>query len=690
MNSVVGDLDHLADDDIAGVRALYATQNFSLSTGSFFSFQVPAPSGATSFVGSGLPPGVSINPTSGLISGVPTTSGIYNSAITVAGPNGAIETLTFQFTIIGAPTQQGQLLAKLDIKVFRLAADPARPRIYATMPDDNSVAVIDSVSRTLIKTIFIGSHPQGLAVSADGSKLWVANSGSTTSAIGVVDLNTLQALPSLAAPNSAYAVVEGLDGRLYVSSASGFGFNTVMQIDSKTGITTTFGFIYQNALLAISPDRNTLFAADQGLSPSSMVKVDVSTATPLVSQTPPFNSFGSNGEDLKISHDGKLICFVNGAGNGFGGGYTTSEIPTDNLAAVNGVFNTGAYPSSIAWSNDDSRVYHDVASQGKIDIFDTRTFQLLGAIDIGSSSPYGASDLVVDNTDKQLFVAVTNGVFPIDSELRVYSTGQSSGGPVPPSIAQKSFANLSTRMRTQLGDNVLIGGFIINGHDPKTVVVRAIGPSVPLTGNLADPMLQLFDSTGAIVASNDNWGSNGGNIIPSGLVPKDQRESAVVATLQPGSYTAIVRGVGDITGVALVELYDISGVTDSKLANISTRGNVETGDNVMIGGFIIGGDQPTRVLIRAIGTSLAGAVPGGALQDPVLQLFDGTGSLIFQNDDWRSGQEQQIIATGLAPPNDRESAIVATLQPGSYTAIVRGKNDTTGVALVEVYNLETN
>jgi len=131
-------------------------------------------------------------------------------------------------------------------------------------------------------------------------------------------------------------------------------------------------------------------------------------------------------------------------------------------------------------------------------------------------------------------------------------------------------------------------------------------------------------------------------------------------------------------------------VTDSKLANISTRGKVETGDDVMIGGFVIGGDQPTRVIIRAIGPSLSGAGIQDALQDPVLQLFNGNGSMIFENDDWRSAQQDQINGSGMAPGDDRESAIIATLQPGSYTAIVRGKNDTIGVALVEIYNLETN
>ena len=267
---------------------------------------------------------------------------------------------------------------------------------------------------------------------------------------------------------------------------------------------------------------------------------------------------------------------------------------------------------------------------------------------------------------------------------------QTSPRPAPLAAGPKSFANLSTRLRTELGDDVAIGGFIIIGNAPKTVIIRALGPSVPVTGNLADPTLELHDSAGTMIGSNDNWVSNRDNIMWSGLPPKDEHEAAIVTTLSPGSYTAVVRGTDNTSGVALVEVFDLSGVTDSKLANISTRGKVETGDDMMIGGFVIGGDQPTKVIVRAIGPSLTAQGVADALPDPVLQLFNGNGAMIFENDDWRSAQQDQISASGLAPGNDHESAIIATLQPGSYTAVVRGKNDTVGVALVEIYNLETN
>lgn len=235
----------------------------------------------------------------------------------------------------------------------------------------------------------------------------------------------------------------------------------------------------------------------------------------------------------------------------------------------------------------------------------------------------------------------------------------------------------------------MIGGFIISGNASKKVVLRAIGPSLAqagVNGAMANPALELHDSTGTSIASSDSWTSRRSEVAASGLAPTDSREAAIVATLTPGAYTAILRGVNATAGVALFELYDID-PSHSQIVNISTRGNVLSGDNVMIGGFIIGGDQPSKVIVRAIGPSLARSGVAGALADPVLELHSGNGSLIFTNNDWRSSQEDQIIASTIPPSNDKESAIVATLQPGNYTAIVRGGNNTNGVALVEVYSL---
>jgi hypothetical protein len=251
-----------------------------------------------------------------------------------------------------------------------------------------------------------------------------------------------------------------------------------------------------------------------------------------------------------------------------------------------------------------------------------------------------------------------------------------------------SLGNISTRLRVESGDNVLIGGFIVTGTQRKTILLRAIAPSLPVTGALANPLLELHNGTGATIFTNDNWkATQRSEIEATTIPPTNDLESAIVASLPASNsrYTAIVRGVNGGTGVALVEAYDLDRSADSKLANISTRGLVQTGENVMIGGFIVlDGNQ--KVIVRAIGPSLPVA---GALQDPTLELHNSNGAVLQSNDNWKiGGQQAEIIATTVPPTNDRESAVVRTLAPGNYTAVVRGVNNTIGVALVEVFALQ--
>jgi uncharacterized repeat protein (TIGR01451 family) len=251
-------------------------------------------------------------------------------------------------------------------------------------------------------------------------------------------------------------------------------------------------------------------------------------------------------------------------------------------------------------------------------------------------------------------------------------------------------ANISTRLNVGTVDNVLIGGVIISGTSPKKVLVRGIGPSLTAFGvpsALADPTLELLGSAGSL-ASNDNWrDTQEQEIMDTGLKPTNDLESALVATLDPGSYTAILRGKNSTIGNGLVEVYDLEPSTelDTRLANISTRGFVQSGDNVMIGGVIIQGAAEKHLLVRAIGPSLADFGVPNVLLDPTLDVVDSMGVTV-SNDNWRDTQEEAIA--GSIPPNDdRESAIDIYLMPGNYTAIVRGKNDTVGNALVEVYEL---
>jgi subtilisin-like proprotein convertase family protein len=252
-----------------------------------------------------------------------------------------------------------------------------------------------------------------------------------------------------------------------------------------------------------------------------------------------------------------------------------------------------------------------------------------------------------------------------------------------------TLANISTRLSVQTGNDVLIGGFIVTGTQPKNVIVRALGPSLGVAGQLNDTTLELRDGNGGLIRSNDDWQSDQpGEIIATGIAPTFGAESAIVATLPANNsaYTAIVKGFNNTTGVGLVEVYDLNRTANSKLANISTRGLVQTGNNVMIAGTIVTGGPSQRVIVRAIGPSLP--IPG-ALSDPTLELRDSNGGLIAANDNWRTDQQADIIATTVPPTNDSESAIVATLPSGgaNYTAIVQGSNGATGVALVEVFGL---
>ncbi|MEY2498789.1 MAG: hypothetical protein QOD12_2345 [Verrucomicrobiota bacterium] len=271
-------------------------------------------------------------------------------------------------------------------------------------------------------------------------------------------------------------------------------------------------------------------------------------------------------------------------------------------------------------------------------------------------------------------------------------------------VRSPQLLNISTRMRVLTGDKVMIGGFIITGAEAKKVMIRGIGPSLGnfgLQGVMGDPTLELHQGN-TTIARNDNWklrpdgSSQQVEIEGTTIAPSNDLESAIVMTLNPGSYTAILAGKDNAPGLGIVEVYDLARQSNSKLANISTRGFVDTGDNVMIGGFIAGGGTVggyAGELVRAIGPSLTGAGVAGALQDTTLELYNGNGVLVAGNDNWKlrsdgSSQEADIRATTIPPADDRESAVVAALAPGNYTAIVRGKNNATGIAGVEAYNLQ--
>jgi acid phosphatase len=262
-------------------------------------------------------------------------------------------------------------------------------------------------------------------------------------------------------------------------------------------------------------------------------------------------------------------------------------------------------------------------------------------------------------------------------------------------VSDSVLLNSSTRLRAGRGDDVLIGGFIVAGPAKKNVVLRGLGPSLkingtPIAGTLQDPTIELRKSDGTVLIANDNWQDTQPTTIQgTGLAPTDDRESAISISLDPGNYTVVLSGKSDSTGLALVEAYDVDRAAAARMLNISTRGRVETANNVMIGGVILGGTDYARVIFRGLGPSLAvnGVPISGTLADPILELHDGNGMTIGFNDNWKDRQPAEIQDSGLPPSDDREAVVIGSFPPGQYTAIVRGKDNSTGIALVEAYKL---
>ena len=352
-------------------------------------------------------------------------------------------------------------------------------------------------------------------------------------------------------------------------------------------------------------------------------------------------------------------------------------------------------PSSAFLVSGQFFSYTIVAPSSADPILDPTTYDLVGVLPPGLGFDPVAG--IISGTFQARFglqprLELSGGVV---TNVQLFATNSHGTATIPLVffLVPMGTVNISTRLAVGTGDNVLIGGFIITGNAPKKALIRGIGPSLPVAGALQDTTLELHDGSGLLLGSNDNWrDTQEQEIIATTIPPTNDLESAIVATLEPGAYTAIVSGKNSSTGVGLVEVYDLGTASfdvssQAQLVNISTRGLVQTSDNVMIGGFIVSGSTPVNVLARAIGPELTASGVAGALQDTTLELRNSNGALLASNDDWESDQKQQIIDTTVAPTDPRESAIVSTLAAGAYTAIVQGKNATTGVGLVEAYVL---
>jgi hypothetical protein len=374
--------------------------------------------------------------------------------------------------------------------------------------------------------------------------------------------------------------------------------------------------------------------------------------------------------------------------------------PASNLTGPNFTPPFPAYPSGHAGFGGAlfqtlRRYYHtdDIAFTFTSDEFDGKTIDNGGKIrDLKPRSFANLSQAEEENGQSRIYLGIH---WAFDK-----TEGIAQGRKVADFVYDHAFAgkqsplvNLSTRMRVLTGERVLISGFIITGADSKRIALRAIGPSLVnsgLSNVLANPVLELRRADGSTIATNDNWETDpaASELATNGIAPTHANEAATIQTLAPGAYTAIVRGTNDSSGLGLVELYDLSPGANSLVANISTRGFVDTGDNVLIGGFIVGAGSSGRVVVRAMGPSLTNAGISGALANPVLEIHDHNGALLKTNDNWQTdASASEVQAAGLAPVNPNEAAILSPLTPGMYTAIVRGQGSSTGVALVEAYNL---
>ncbi len=318
----------------------------------------------------------------------------------------------------------------------------------------------------------------------------------------------------------------------------------------------------------------------------------------------------------------------------------------------------------------------------------------VAGIAIAPANPMGVEEIYA-SIDDRLYI-----IDPTSAAARVASAAVINFGPFIASVSGLVFepgagtlGNMSGRLSVGTGDNVAINGFIVRGTPAKRVVIRGLGPSLPFaSGKLADPILQLFNGQGQPIAQNDDFASSpdAGTIRNLGLATPDAKESAILGSLVAGNYTAVLRGVGGGTGVGLVEIFDVDAGSGSRLANISTRGLVQSGDGALIGGLIVVGSASQRVVVRALGPDLANRGVSNVLADPNVAIMDSNGTAIKTNDNFMMDPDAaEISMLGLAPNQPLEAATIVTLSPGSYTAVVRGAGQSSGVALVESYNLTT-
>jgi cyclophilin family peptidyl-prolyl cis-trans isomerase len=330
---------------------------------------------------------------------------------------------------------------------------------------------------------------------------------------------------------------------------------------------------------------------------------------------------------------------------------------------------------------------------GTVDDAGMAVVDAIAALPTSSLNIAGSNGALTDTPTVNFTGTVTESIFVTLTSVTSGTTDPSVPSPPvePDEPPAARLGNIASRGSVRLDEEVLIGGLIIGGSTTKQVVVRARGPSMTqmgVTDVLADPQLQLFSGT-SLLAENDNWQDYSlADQIPANLMPTESREAAILIKLAPGPYTAIVSGVGRTQGVGLVEIFEVADTGVTRLINIATRGFVGTGDDVLIGGVIIGGTESKTLTFRALGPSMEALGVVGALADPVLQLLDVNGTLIATNDNWQDDENVSVLRADLQPTDTREAVLTRTLTPGNYTAIVRGANSAVGVGIIEVFDLD--
>jgi hypothetical protein len=479
-------------------------------------------------------------------------------------------------------------------------------------------------------------------------------------------------------------VANGLNYPLALAvDASGSIFvtlNFVSEIKKITnGVVSTFASVANSRDLAVGRSGN-LFVAQTGAGANGSV-IEI---TPNGTQSVYASGF-RDPTNLAFDQSGNLFVCE----NGFGG--VSSIISKTTPAGVRTTFASGLYNAEGLAFDASGNLYLAETGFSKIYKFTpdgTKTL-FTSAVNVPRHLAFdSAGNLFVSTGGSTDFISK---VTP-SGAVSVFKSGITAIGiAFEPPLSQP--LNISTRLNVQTGDNALFGGFIVAGRAGKKVLIRGIGPSLAsagISGALQDPTIELRNASGGFVNGNNNWkDTQQAAIAATGAAPTDDRESALLITLGPGAWTVIMRGTNNTTGIGVVEVYDLEPAADAKLANISTRGYVQTGEKVMIGGFIIGsGNGAGRVVVRAIGPSLGAFGITNALPDPSLEIHNASGVTIATNDDWRDDQPAEIQTTGLAPSNNLEAAIVATLPSGNYTAVVSGYQNAVGTGLVEIYNLQ--